>query len=129
MARLEVEIIGDSRSLEKAFARSEKSAKGFNSDIQRAGKKSSGMFGGLTKGIGLATGALGVAGFAGAAKAAFGELQTAQLVTAQTTAALKSTGHIANVTAKDVDSLADAMLRKSGIDDEATKTEIGRAHV
>ena len=47
------------------------------------------------KGVGLLTGAIGVAGLAGAAKAAFGEFSEMQKVTAQTGAVLKSTGKAA----------------------------------
>jgi hypothetical protein len=123
MARkIAVEIVGDASSLERAFKKSERSAQRFNQDMSRQGRGGSRVFGGLTKAVGFATAGLGVAGLAGAAHAAFAEMQNAQQVSAQTEAALKSTGRAANVTAKHVDELADAMLNKSGIDDEATKT-------
>jgi hypothetical protein len=65
---------------------------------------------------------LGVAGLAGAADAAFGEMAEGQRVAAQTAAALKSTGQAANVTAGQIDALADSIMRKTGIDDEAVKS-------
>lgn len=40
-------------------------------------------------------------------------------IAAQTTAVIKSTGAAANVTAKDVDGLSNALSRKTGVDDEA----------
>jgi Prophage tail length tape measure protein len=122
MAKLEVEIIGDSRSLEKAFARSSKSAKSFNKDITAVGSKTKSGFSGLTRTVGLLTGGLGVAGLAGAAHAAFSEMEDSQRVAAQTAAVLKSTGSAANVSAKQVDDLAQSLLKKSGIDDETIKS-------
>lgn len=61
-------------------------------------------------------------GLALGAKAAFGELQASAKVSAQTAAALKSTGSAAHVTAKQVAELAKEMLRKTGIDDEAIQS-------
>jgi len=67
--------------------------------------------------------AAGIAGaFVGAAlalRAGFSELAESQKVAAQTRAVLKSTGAVANVSAKGVDRLATAISRMSGIDDEA----------
>jgi hypothetical protein len=50
------------------------------------------------------------------------EAQESARVTAKTNAVLKSTGGIANVTARDIDSLANALLRKTGVDDEAIRS-------
>ena len=56
MARaLAVEIIGDSRKLEAAFARSAKSAKKFNAQIGRMSGRTSGAFGGLARSVALAS--------------------------------------------------------------------------
>jgi hypothetical protein len=55
-------------------------------------------------------------------RGAFSELADAQRVTAQTNAVLRSTGGIAGVTGRQVDNLAKALLRKSGVDDEAIKS-------
>jgi len=121
MARkISVEIVGDASSLERAFKKSSKAAKAFQGDMQKTGRRS--VFGGVGKLAGLAAGTAGLAGLATVAKSAFAEFENAQQVTAQTNAALKSTGQVANVTAKHVDQLANAMLNKTGIDDEATKT-------
>ena len=103
-------------------ARSSKSAKSFNKDITSAGSKTKSGFSGLTRTVGLLTGGLGVAGLAGAAHAAFSEMEDSQKVAAQTAAVLKSTGGAANVSAKQVDDLAQSLLNKSGIDDEAIKS-------
>lgn len=50
------------------------------------------------------------------------EFTEATKAAAQTNAVIKSTGGAANVTARDVDKLADRILRYSGIDDEAVKS-------
>ena len=46
----------------------------------------------------------------------------AQKVSAQTRAVLKSTGKAAKVSAKQVDQLAEALMTKSGVDDEVIKS-------
>jgi hypothetical protein len=119
--RLAVEIVGDSRDLERAFKRSGKSAETFNKDVTKTGKNRK-LFGGTTKAVGGLVAGLGAAGLAGAAKAAFTEMGDAQKVSAQTAAALKSTGRAANVTAGQMDKLATALMNKSGVDDEAIKS-------
>lgn len=123
MARkIAVEIVGDSRSLEKAFARSSKSAKRFQGDVSKTGRTGRSAFGGLGRMAGFAAGAIGTAGLVGAARAAFTEMADAQKVTAQTNAVLKSTGKAANVSAKHVDDLANSLLNVSGVDDEIIKS-------
>jgi hypothetical protein len=72
--RIEVELIGDSRSLERAFARSERSAKQFNSTMERAGRGALAgtvAFKGFGRSIAFASGGfLTGAGIAAGAKAA-----------------------------------------------------------
>jgi len=51
---LAVKIVGDSSSLERAFARSERSAKRFQSSMSRIGGRRGGRAGGLGGGLGLA---------------------------------------------------------------------------
>lgn len=108
MARkIQVEIIGDSSSLERAF--------------RRAGGAGS-KFGSAMRGLGKVA-AVGVGGaFAGLAvilKTGFDELAEGQKVAAQTAAVLKSTGGAANVTAKQVSRLSESISAYSGVDDEA----------
>lgn len=59
------------------------------------------------------------AGLATAAKIGFGEFMEGEKIAAQTEAVLKSTGGAAKVTAKEVEALAGALSKKSGVDDEA----------
>lgn len=109
--RIQVAIVGDSASVERAFARSRTSAEGFGGAV---GKLSIGI-GQLAKSIlivdavqkalqGLGAAAhLGIEGFEANTKAA-----------AQTAAVLKSTGDAANIGAKGVAQLATQLSELSG---------------
>jgi hypothetical protein len=102
-----VKITGDSKGLKDALDDSD-------SKLSNFGGKMGGVAGTVGKafvGMGAAAGAFGVLSVK-----AFME---AQQVTAQTAAVIKSTGGIANVTAKDVDTLAGSLSKMSGVDDEA----------
>lgn len=103
---LEVRIVGDTKDVERAFARAQKQSSVFEKGLRSA-----------SIGAAAALGAIGVA-----AKVGFGELADASKVAAQTGAVIKSTGGVANVTAAHVDKLANALLNKSGVDDEAIKS-------
>jgi hypothetical protein len=120
--QITVEILGDSRSLEKAFQKSAKDANKFGKGVEQTGKKTKGIFGGLGKSIGMLGVGGGLVALGGAAKAAFGEMADSQKVSAQTAAVLKSTGKAAGVSAKQVDDLSGALMKKSGVDDEAIKS-------
>lgn len=120
-----VKIIGDATSLERSFRRANKSADGFNRNmkgVDSSSKRGTGALRGIGRVAGIAGGVLGAAGLAGAARAAFTEMAESAKVTAQTNAAIKSTGGAANVTAKQVDALANSLLAKSGIDDETIRS-------
>src|SRR3954468_3895039 len=75
-----------------------------------------GGLGSAAKSAGLLMGGLGLAE---GLKAATREYREAQKTGAQTNAVLKSTGNAANISKKGVESLANAISRKAGIDDEA----------
>jgi hypothetical protein len=104
--KLEIQIVGDSRSLERAFGRASSSSGGLGRSLKTLGKVAA-------VGVGAA-----FAGLAVALKVGFDELAEGQLVAAQTSAVLKSTGAAANVTAKEVDDLSMSLSRMSGVDDE-----------
>ncbi len=79
--------------------------------------ETSGRTGTALRGLGVvALGALG--GLALVAKAGWDELAEGEIVAAQTGAALKSTGGIANVTEQEIGDLATTLSKLSGIDDE-----------
>jgi len=67
-------------------------------------------------------GAAALGGLVATLKIGVDEFMGAQKVLAQTGAVLKSTGGAANVTSKRIDSLANSIMKMSGIDDEAVKT-------
>ena len=121
--RLVVEIVGDSKSLERAFARSSRSAKNFNRQMsgQMSGtlRATRSLTGALT---GLGAGFIGLAGVGLLVREAFSEMAVAQKVTAQTTAALESTGGAAGVTAHEIELLGEELMRLSGVDDELIRS-------
>jgi len=124
--RVVVELIGDSSKLERAFARSERSAKNFGRNVERAGRGATIAtvgFHGLGRAVASTSAAfLGGYGLAAAAKAAFDEMMRGQAVTADTAAALKSTGSVAGVTAKEIENLGTSLQQMSGYDYEAIRS-------
>jgi hypothetical protein len=122
MARtLEVKIVGDSSSLERAFAKANRSTAQFQRNTAKA-SKSTGFLKDFGKGAGISASIVGIATLGEAVHATFEEMANAQKVAAQTNAVLKSTGQVAGVTAQHVDDLALALLNKSGVDDEVIKS-------
>lgn len=109
--KLEVEIVGDSKSLERAFARSSAAGKRFSLSLGSV-VKGAAAFAGVAAAIDLTTRAV---------KAGIDEFSDQAKVAAQTAAALKSTAGAANVTAKEIDNLATSLSNLSGIDDEVIK--------
>lgn len=81
------------------------------------------MFRGLGRSIAFASaGFLGGYGLTAAIGGAVNELRDSIRVSAQTVQALRSTGSVAGTSAREIDKLANALLRKTGVDDEAIKT-------
>lgn len=108
MARdLAVNITGDASSYLRALGRAQKGTSKFGVIAKRA------LIGGAAAGMT----ALGVA-----AKRGWDEYNEGQAVAAQTNAVIKSTGGVANVTAKQVEALANALMLKSTFDDEAIQS-------
>ena len=71
--------------------------------LSRGALAGSGVFRGLGRSVAFASaGFLGGYGLTAAISGAFGELEKGQAVSAQTTAALKSTGAVAGITAKGI---------------------------
>ncbi len=104
--KLVVEIVGDASSLNKAFSSATKSGSSFGSGLVKLGKVAA---------VGTAA---AFAGLAVVIKQGFDELGEGQKVAAQTAAVLKSTGGEANVTAKQIDEMAQSLSQLSGVDDE-----------
>lgn len=96
----------------EAFVTLRPETKGFEREAQAG-------IGTPMKKLGLAMGAgLAVAGVKDFIGGAIGEAREANKVAAQTEAVIKSTGAAAGLTAKDFESLAGAISKKTGIDDE-----------
>lgn len=140
MARkLTVEIVGDASSLERAFHRSSVAGQGFGRDMSHLGRSTaaaSSSFRGLGQSIGTLSVSFGqllkgvlvvdaiqtaLRGLHDAVHLGIAEFSENAKVTAQTNAAIKSTGEIANVTAKHIDELGLSLSNLSGIDDEAVR--------
>lgn len=103
-----VRVIGD----EKDYLRALRSSQG-------ATQKFSASFGTFLKGALVFEGVrAGVDALGSAVRAGIDEFTQAAKVAAQTNAAIRSTGGVANVTAKDVERLSSSIQRLSGIDDE-----------
>lgn len=123
MPELVVRIVGDTRSLEQSYKRAQAATGRFGRQMESAGRGAvvaSIGFRGLGRAVGYASASfLGAAGFVTAVKAGFNEMLAGQAVAADTAAVLRSTGHVAGVTAGRVDDLAKSLQRMSGYDDEA----------
>lgn len=115
---------GSAQTVGSARVRLEVDRSGFDRDWSRAQRDvshGSSVIGKTAKAGFLALG-VGVAA-AGTALFKFSrDAIEAQKVTEQTNAVIKSTGGVANVSAKDVDRLATSLMKKTGVDDEAIKS-------
>ena len=103
IALLEAKLIANTAAYRRDMAKAETTTQKAGQTIKKAA---------FIAGAAVATG-LGVA-----AKVGWDEFAQGQKVAAQTNAVLKSTGGVANVTAKEVSDLATSIMKKSGIDDE-----------
>lgn len=118
MARkLEIEIVGNTSDVERAFGKVGKDAGGLQGVLGKAGRGIA-TVGKIAGGVALG----GLAALGAAAKVGFDEFSEGQRVSAQTGAVLKSTGGAANVTAKQIEALAGSLSRMSGVDDEAIQS-------
>jgi hypothetical protein len=115
--KLEVEIVGDYNALSRAFRGAANDADGFGNHLQAAG-------GHLKTLAFAAAGAATVigGGLALAIKASIQSANDHAKANAQTNAVIKSTGAAAHVTTQQVDALANAIEKKSGVDDLAVQT-------
>jgi hypothetical protein len=105
--RIEVQIVGDASNLQRALSSATSGTGRFGSAL-----------GSLAKAGVFAAGAAGIGGLFVTMRAGIQEFSEAAKITAQTNAVIKSTGEVANVTAKQVEKLSQALSEKTGIDDE-----------
>jgi hypothetical protein len=108
--KIEVQIVGDASSLQRALGNATDGTSRFGSALTTLAKTGA-----------LAAGAAGIGAIAVTLRQGIKEYTESAKVAAQTNAVIESTGQIANVTAKDVDKLAESLMRKSGVDDEVIK--------
>ncbi len=113
--RIQVQLIGDDASLQRMFARSEAGAVALGGAFT---KVSIGL-GAIAKSF-IVVEALGKVfeGLSASVHLGTEEFKENAQITAQTVAALKSTGDTAHVTAKQVDDLGQSLSNLSGVDDE-----------
>lgn len=109
-----VSILGDANDLKRALGDADSALARFGDKAKSIGDKATSIGRSMSIGVTLPLVALG--------KVAFDELQQSAAASAQTAAAIKSTGGAANVTAKQVDEYAQSMLKRTGIDDESIKS-------
>jgi hypothetical protein len=113
--RIEVEILGDASGLSKTFKSATRDASAFGSKVSSA-------MGSIVKAGAFAGVAAGVVGITAVLKSGIGEWQEQAKVASATNAILKATKGVANVTAESLDDLAESLMAKTGMDDEAIKS-------
>lgn len=106
-----VDFVANTKDLARGFQDVSGRAGGFGSKLKGLGKTAA-----------FAAGSAALGGLVATVKAGIGEYTQATKVTAQTAAAIKSTGGAAHVSVKSIKDLAGAIMSKSGIDDEAIQS-------
>ena len=114
--KLEVKILGDSRSLERALGRSASATRRFGKE-SKLGAVGMGLVAGAAAGATVAIGN----GLASALRTGISEFQGQAKASAQTAAALKSTGGAAGVTQKHIEGVAAALQSQTGLADDAVQ--------
>jgi murein DD-endopeptidase MepM/ murein hydrolase activator NlpD len=114
---LEVQVTGDASSLNRSLRSANAQLEKFGKQSSLSGRLSSNGFSRMSVAARGAT--AGVAGLAAGATYLIKQYEESAKVGRQTAAVIKSTGGAANVSAKQVQSLATAISNKTGIDDEA----------
>ena len=113
--KVEVAIVGDATSMVRAFRQADGAASGFGKKGSKLGAIGMGMLAGGAAGLTVAVGQ----GLVSAFKTGISEFSEAQKVSAQTAAALKSTGGAAGVTQKHIEDMAGALQKQTGLQDDA----------
>jgi hypothetical protein len=114
---ISVKLLGDTRSLERAFSKAGNSGSTFSSGMGKVGHG----LGTVVKGAALAGAAVVGLGVIIGTKLVQ-DMASQQKMSVQTNTVIASTGGVANVTRKHVEDLATAIQNKSGIDDQAAQS-------
>ena len=118
--RVRVFFDGDTSRLDRATGHAERRVRRFGTATQSASLVAGRSFGYLARrAVAAGAAVTGTYGAFAILRQSFGEFEESLKATRQTEAVLKSTGNAANITAKEVANLADAISLKAGIDDEA----------
>ena len=113
--KIEIQVLGDARQLERTFKHVGRQAHGLNRDITRA-------FSGLAKGAAFGGVAAAVGGIAVVLHEGMKEYNAMAKVAAQTNAVIKSTGGVAAVSGKHVAKMATSLQNLSGVEDEVIQS-------
>jgi len=115
--KVEVSIVGDASSMVRAFRQGESAAGSFGKR-SKLGAVGMGMLAGAAAGVTVAVGQ----GLVSAFQTGIREFSEAQKVSAQTAAAIKSTGGAAGVTQKHIEDMAGSLQKQTGLQDDAIQS-------
>lgn len=113
--KVEVAIVGDASSMVRAFRQADGAASGFGKRGSKLGAVGMGLLAGGAAGLTVAVGQ----GLVSAFRTGINEFSEAQKVSAQTAAALKSTGGAAGVTQQHIEAMAGSLQKQTGLQDDA----------
>ena len=115
--KVEVAIVGDASGVSRAFRQAEGAAGRFGKG-GKLGSVGMGLLAGAAAGATVAIGQ----GLVSAFRTGITEFSEAQKVSAQTAAALKSTGGAAGVTQKHIEDMASSLQKQTGLQDDAIQS-------
>ena len=113
--KVEVAIVGDASSMVRAFRQADGAVGGFGKRSSKLGAVGMGMLAGATAGLTVAVGQ----GLVSAFRTGVQEFSEAQKMSAQTAAAIKSTGGAAGVTQQHIEAMAGSLQKQTGLQDDA----------
>ena len=115
--KVEVAIVGDATSMVRAFRQADSAAGSFGKRGSKLGAVGMGLLAGGAAGLTVAVGQ----GLVSAFQTGIREFSEAQKVSAQTAAAIKSTGGAAGVTRQHIEDMAGALQKQTGLQDDAVQ--------
>lgn len=115
--KVEVAIVGDASSMVRAFRQADSAAGSFGKRGSKLGAVGMGLLAGGAAGLTVAVGQ----GLVSAFQTGIREFSEAQKVSAQTAAAIKSTGGAAGVTRQHIEDMAGALQKQTGLQDDAVQ--------
>ena len=116
--KVEVAIVGDSSSMVRAFRQADGAAGRFGKKGSKLGAVGMGLIAGGAAGAAIAIGQ----GLSKALQTGISEFSEAEKMSAQTAAALKSTGGAAGVTQQHIESFASSLQKTTGLEDDVIQS-------